>query len=117
METFSRLARLLKGARKLEIFIGIAIVAAALLAFSGASGSRQTTSIESRMERVLSAIDGAGRVSVLINDDSDGEVKGVLVVAEGAGDLVVRMRLMSAVKATLGTEASRIEIIEMEGSG
>ena len=117
METFARLARTIKGARRLEIFIGMAVIAAALLVFTGSSGMNKSTTLESRMERVLSSIDGAGRVSVLINESEEGEVKGVLVVAEGAGELAVRMRLLGAVKATLGTDASRIEIIEMEGSG
>lgn len=116
METFARLARTVKGARRLEIFIGIAVIAAALLVFAGSSGSDRATTLESRMERVLASIDGAGRVSVLINEGEDGEAQGVLVVAEGAGRLEVRMRLLAAVKATLGTDASSIEIIEMEGS-
>ena len=41
------------------------------------------------------------------------QVRGVIVVAEGAGDISVRMKLQSAVQAVLGVEASGIEVLEM----
>jgi len=70
METFARLANTIKGARRLEIFIGMAVIAAALLVYVGSTGMNKATTLESRMERVLSSIDGAGRVSVLINESA-----------------------------------------------
>ena len=111
------IAKRLKGARRLEIFIIVAAVAAAALISMKTPGSESVSPMEARMERVLSAIDGAGRVNVLINENEEGSILGVLVVADGAGDMTVRMRLMSAVKATLGADMSQIEIVEMEGSG
>ena len=111
------IAKRLKGARRLEIFIIVAAVAAAALISMKTPDIESVSPMEARMERVLSAIDGAGRVSVLINENEEGSILGVLVVADGAGDLTVRMRLMSAVKATLGADMSQIEIVEMEGSG
>ena len=39
---------------------------------------------------------------------------GVVVVAEGAGDLTVKMELQQAVQALLGVEAQQVEILGME---
>ena len=117
MDMLAVIAKRLKGARRLEIFILVAVVAAAVLMSMKTPGSGSASPMETRMERVLSAIEGAGRVKVLINENDEGGICGVLVVADGAGNLSVRMRLMSAVKATLGTDMSQVEIVEMEGSG
>ena len=43
-------------------------------------------------------------------------VRGVVVVAEGAGDPQVRERLYAAVKSLLGLKTSQIAVIEGEGS-
>lgn len=118
MGTFSRIAEALRGARKLEIFLGVAVICAVCLLASGNIGENGSgmTALETRMADIFSEIEGAGEVRVLINESEDGGVEGVLVVAEGADRLDVRLRLMSAVMATLGTDASRIEIIGMEGA-
>ena len=116
MDMLAGMAKRLKGARRLELFLIVAALAAVLLISMKTPGIGNISPMEARMERALSAIDGAGRVNVLINE-SDGCILGVLVVAEGADDLAVRMRLMSAVKATLGVEISQIEIVDMEGAG
>ena len=117
MGAFARLSDAVKGARKLEIFVGIALAAAVglILLANSSDGGGGETGLERRMERTLSYIAGAGDVSVFINEAEDGSITGVLVVAEGAGDMGVRLRLMSAVEAALGVEAARIEITEMEG--
>lgn len=58
--------------------------------------------------------------SINNNDKNASEVKngkvvrGVIVVAEGAGDLGVRMDLQNAVKTVLGVDTSRIEVFEMK---
>ena len=40
-------------------------------------------------------------------------VRGVIVVAEGAADLTVRMNLQRAVQAATGVALSQIEVFEM----
>lgn len=40
-------------------------------------------------------------------------VRGVIVVAEGAADISVKLKLQSAVQAALGVEAARVEVFEM----
>lgn len=117
MGMFAGIVKRLKGARRLELYIAVAAAAALFLLLMDAPSPQDISPMEARMERVLSDIDGAGRVSVLINENGDGRILGVLVVSEGADDLSVRLRLLGAVKVTLGADAAQIEIVEMEGAG
>ncbi len=41
------------------------------------------------------------------------KVRGVIVVAQGAGDIGVRMNLLNAVKTLLNVEADKVEILKM----
>lgn len=70
--------------------------------------------LEARMEATLSLIDGAGDVRVLVNraEGSDAIV-GVIVVADGADSLAVRLELSRAVQSLLGVPQSNIEIFAM----
>lgn len=117
MNVFSRITQGLRGARRLEIFLALALVAAAALMIMGDGGTDGAqTALEARMERTLSAIEGAGKVRVLINEGDTGEIMGVLVVAEGAGDIRVYLSLQNAVRALMDIDVSRIEIVRMEGN-
>lgn len=40
-------------------------------------------------------------------------VRGVIVVAQGAADISVRLKLQAAVQAVLGVEADKVEVLEM----
>lgn len=66
---------------------------------------------ESRISRVLSAIDGAGNVEVAVYYQ-DAVPCGAVVVAQGAGDVAVQLRLMSAVTTLLGVNEDRVAIYE-----
>lgn len=50
--------------------------------------------IERRLSSVLSQIIGAGNVDVLVTEKPNGEIMGVLVIADGAKELTVRTELM-----------------------
>lgn len=132
-----------------------------------ASGER---SLEDRLKSILSKVDGAGRVDVLITvksgreivaateqiredtatgetasdgdkrniksgkeeskyvilENSDGsdeplilkelepEIEGVIIVAEGGGDIIVKNSLISAANAALGVPAHKIEVLKMK---
>jgi len=107
-----------------------------------ASPPVETSTLEGRLESILSAIRGAGRVRVLITYGVDAgseqgrelqgqtgitlssqplaspemapEIRGALVVAEGASDPAVRLKLQRAVQAATGLPLSCIEVFEME---
>ena len=128
-ELFGRL----RGVRNLGTLVLVAALAmAALLLYGGhddTGGEPPGTALESRMEAVLSQIEGAGRVVVLLRekdaqpafgggqaDPGAGRVEGVVVVSEGAGDVRVALELARAVKALLGVDMARIEVLRMERS-
>lgn len=73
------------------------------------------TDVESRVSRVLSAIEGAGRVEVAVYYEESVPC-GAVVVAQGASDVAVQLRLISAVSTLLGIEQGCIAIFEREGS-
>lgn len=88
--------------------------------------------LEARLEKVLSEIEGAGKVTVMITTESryseygdqrereteenaSGNVKsrvikGVIIVAEGAENLKVKTDLIEAVKTVLSVEPSIINV-------
>lgn len=119
----------IKAARGLEWILLIVVAAIAVLMLGQGGGEAPSgagTELEERMERVLSSIEGAGKVRVMINSEEiaqafsqspQGEkVIGVLVVAEGAGDLKVAMEISRAVRALTGVDASAIEVMKMDGA-
>lgn len=69
---------------------------------------------EGRISRVLSAIQGAGTVEVAVYYE-DTIPCGAVVVADGAGNIAVQLRLLSAVTTLLGVEQNRVAIYEREG--
>ena len=100
----------LKGARSIEWFL--ALLAIALLILTQWNGASSTdlarTEQEQRISSILHRIEGVGEVEVMISEESG---EGVLVVAEGANDLTVCLRLQYAIQTLLGTDAVRIEIV------
>lgn len=87
---------------------------ALLCLFLGAQGGDAPTE-ESRISRVLSSIKGAGDVEVAVYYE-DSVPCGAVVVADGAGDIAVQLRLLSAVQRLLGINQERIAIYPREGS-
>lgn len=112
-----RLRGLLRGARRIEFWIAAAAVCA-LLALAmgefGAQGDGTATEAEARMERLLSRVDGAGRVTVMLSGE-EGAPTGAVVVADGAGDVRVALELQRSVRALTGLELERIEIVRSKG--
>lgn len=82
-----------------------------LLGAQGGSASEA----ESRISRVLSTIEGAGKVEVAVYYEESVPC-GAVVVAQGASDVAVQLRLISAVTTLLGIDQSRVAIYEREGS-
>ena len=70
---------------------------------------------EIRISRVLSAIDGAGQVEVAVYYEESLPC-GAVVVADGAGDIAVQLRLISAVTTLLGIDQGRVAVYEREGT-
>ena len=90
------------------------LICAALCMILGAQGESASTE-EGRLSRVLSAIDGAGAVEVAVYYE-DSLPCGAVVVAEGASDIAVQLRLISAVTTLLGIDQGRVAVYQKEGS-
>ena len=131
------------------LIIGIAILGASGLMPSRKSsdGSAPTTvdfaGEEERLGDILSQIEGAGRISVMISYESTPEkelagedggrtmlyggdavvkrevypvVKGVIIVADGAYDAQIKRALMEAAAAVTGAGANRICVYPMKSN-
>ena len=107
-----RLMEALKSARKLEICIALAAIAILMLLGLGNGGDGGASPEERRMERILSEIEGAGRVSVKLSEDEKGACSGAVVAASGAEDIAVLLRLQGAVQTLTGLEPENIEIVK-----
>ena len=86
-------------------------------------------SLERRLESILSGIRGVGQVRVMLTADVQGDktalfgsagadtggIRGVIVVAEGAADISVRLSIIAAVSTVLGINESCVEVFVMAG--
>ncbi len=127
MKGFSNLLATLRGVRHLEWIALAAAVALVLMLMLNSAQEREAPASDEtgRIEAVLSSVLGAGKVKVLLKEAGDqaafsqgasgAKPEGVVVVAEGAGDIRVALELQRAVRALLGIELERIEVLRMEG--
>lgn len=78
------------------------------------SGESQSVS-ETRTESSRPAtISGSGGTETIVLTEIEPTVRGVIVTAEGAADVSVRVKLCNAVMTVLGISADRIEVFEMK---
>ena len=94
------------------LYAAIALCVVLALSVSAISGSSPDE--ETRIARVLSEIAGAGSVSVTIYTE-DSHPCGAVVVASGAEDIAVRLRLQEAVTTLLGLDSSRVAVYPRKG--
>ena len=94
------------------LYAAIALCVVLALSVSAISGSSPDE--ETRIARVLSEIAGAGSVSVTIYTE-DSQPCGAVVVASGAEDIAVRLRLQEAVTTLLGLDSSRVAVYPRKG--
>ncbi len=110
----------LKGIKNLQIIAVIFIIAVALIIYSTVSASKSgsdaktavngvMTSDELRLSSILGNIEGAGRVETMITTQND-VIVGVLVIAEGADSINVRLRLIDAASTALGVSKSIVNV-------
>ena len=75
----------------------------------------EDASVESRMRDILSSIDGAGRVRVMLSEDASGAYTGAVISAEGAENVRVRLEIQRAVQTLTGLSLNRIEVVRSGG--
>ena len=113
----------LKTAKNWPWLLALVCCAAALLLFPpGGAVKAGMTEEEQRVSATLSRIAGAGDVRVSIYyaqeasafGDSSRTLVGAVIVAQGAGDIAVRLNLLRAAETLLGLDANRVDVFLME---
>lgn len=122
----SALLKKIKGIKNIRLIAAIFIIAMALLIYSSvatnnavrdASGTESAYGMdqeESRLASVLEGLEGVGRVQTMITRGGDNEIVGVIVIAEGAEDIGVRLRLLSAVTTAMGVDKQIVNVYTMK---
>ena len=105
----------IKGIKNIKIIALIFIIAISLIIYSSVVTSKQTEKTfqnedELRLASILSSIDGAGEVETMISKSS-GEIVGVLVIADGASNPLVRLRLLQAASSALGVDSDVVSVL------
>lgn len=81
-----------------------------------AQSSAQTDTVRSaeeiKLTRILSEIEGVGQAEVMINKGENG-VDGVIIVCEGAYNIMTRSNIINAVTVALNVEKNNIAIYAM----
>lgn len=116
----SNFVKKLKGVKNIRIIAVVFIIAIALIIYSTVTTTRakDTTQVstvtqteeETRLSNILSNIEGAGEVQTMITK-SDGQIVGVLVIADGAKNPMVRLRLLQASASALGISEDVISVL------
>ena len=125
-----KLMERLKRIQHVEWIILLIVLGAMLtLGLGGLEGKSPSSAsdTEKRVAQVLSAIEGAGKVEVAIYYNTQEEEQdawgaktvkaypvGVVIVAEGAGSMYVRLELLRAVQVMLGLSPDSVEIFQMQ---
>lgn len=109
-----RLLQAFRSAGRLELFLITVMVCVLLVLFMNSESGAGSDAFDTRLEKILSKIDGAGSVSVMIAGDY-GAVTGAVVAAEGADNMRVYLELLRAIRALTGLESNCIEIIKSSG--
>lgn len=77
----------------------------------GSGGTRTTTTVQKEKQTVY----GAGEEPYIVQELSPA-VEGVLVVAQGAGNVSVKKQIQQTIEALFGLDAHKISIMKMEVS-
>ncbi|MEE0842517.1 MAG: hypothetical protein U0M04_06455 [Christensenellales bacterium] len=121
----SGIVKKIKGIKNIRIIAAIFIIAVALLIYSSvatgnaartASSDEQSAEMdedESRLASILEGLEGVGRVETMITREDD-TIVGILVIAEGAEDIAVRLRLLSAVTTAMGVDKQIVNVYTMK---
>lgn len=112
------------------LLLGIILLVAGLPVSEKTSKATQVqgaekTRLESRLEELLSSVEGVGKVEVIIMTADDGKedsfsmnsqaaVTGVLISAEGAGSAVTVQNIQQAIMALFQIDAHKIRIMKMK---
>lgn len=102
--------------KNIKIIALIFIIAIALIIYSSVAADKESekqsfqNDDETRLASILSSVEGAGEVETMITKSS-GQIVGVLVIADGANNPIVRLRLLSATASALGVDSDTVSVM------
>lgn len=105
-----RLLETLKSARWLEAALLAALICILIVCFLDMPQNSQASDTEKRMEHILSKIEGAGKVHVMIHETDEG-ISGIVAACSGADNIRIVLTMRNAISTLTGVDNSRIEII------
>ncbi|MCM1334579.1 MAG: hypothetical protein NC084_05255 [Bacteroides sp.] len=138
--SLKELRELWKGDKRIAaaLLIGAALIL--LLSFGGSRGTESAArpaedrsayeaELEKRLTDILSEVEGIGELSVMVTLDTSErteygknedmllgvkmpEVRGVIVVCDGGGNVVVREKVIRAVSGVFGISSTRVSVIQ-----
>ncbi len=108
----------IEGAGQVEVVIYYASTTELVPAFSedtstSASSNGESSSSTTSEQADVATVKSGSDTQALIIKEIEPEIKGVVVVAEGAGDIGVRFNLLSAVTTLLDVGADKVEVLKM----
>lgn len=110
----SNFVKKVKEIKNIKIILLVFIIAVALIIYSSVTTSKDSEAFmsdeEVKLASILSSVSGAGDVQVMISRDVN-EVVGVLVLASGANNPLVRMRLVEATSTALGVDYTLVSVM------
>ena len=80
---------------------------------SSSQGSGQSNNTESEQNQ-LATVNKGGEQSPVVLKQIQPKVRGVIIIAEGAADISVKLALEYAASTVLGVDADNIEVFEMK---
>lgn len=104
----------IKEIKNIKIIVFVFIIAVALIIYSSVTSLSESVSYmsddEMRLASILSSVSGAGDVEVMISQKGN-EISGVLVLADGANNPLVRLRLVEATSSALGIDYTLVSVM------
>lgn len=112
----------IRGAGKVKVMITYDTTAELVPAMSSAKQSSESktdggSTVNENESNELATINTGGEQEAVVLKEIQPKVRGVIVIAEGAADISVKLNLEYATATVLGIEADAIEIFEMRSDG
>ena len=135
MSKFSSLWKKLKSIKNIEVILAVLLGLVVLLVYFSSMGAKSGVAnnitysnsyvqeIETKLENLISSIEGAGRVEVMIMCEGEDEINkteypkvvSAVIVSSGADSTKVKLDIIRAVETLLGLKSTSIEVLK--GSG
>ena len=114
-----KLLEAIKANKTLLIILGLVLVLIIIVVIfydngqtQAATGGEQKSDTEIRLEDILSSIEGIGESNVLVTESENG-IEGVVIVCEGADNIMTRNDIINAVSTALNIEKNIIAVYAM----